>query len=136
TRWLDGLEAGDWARRHQAFGELLVLFATRREAPTWARERLESELKHFEESHSDGTDIMVGIAFAASNLWREPNRRSAVTDILDRVIRNASGPVATACMDAFRGTHTLLNDTDTQRLLSALTAQPAVVASERGSFFF
>jgi len=39
-------------------------------------------------------------------------------------------------MDAFRGTHTLLNDTDTQRLLSALTAQPAVVASERGSFFF
>lgn len=136
TRWLDGLEAGNWARRHQAFGELLVLFATRQEAPAWARERLERELKHFEESHSDGTGIMVGIAFAASNLWRELNRRSAVTDILDRVIRNASGIVATACMDAFRGKRTLLNDTDTERLLSALTAQPAVVASGRGSFFF
>jgi glycosyltransferase involved in cell wall biosynthesis len=136
TRWLEALEAGSWIRRHQAYGELLVLFATRRDAPSWTRERLERELKHYEASRSDRTGIIAGVAFAASNLWKEPERRSAVTDIFVRVIKNASGTVAKACMDAFRGERALLNDTDTQRVLSAMTAQPAVVASGRGFSFF
>jgi nucleoside phosphorylase len=135
TRWLEDLEGGTWPQRHQAFGELLVLFATRRDAPLWSHDRLEHELTRFESSCSDTTGIMVGIAFAAANLWARPERRAAATEILTRVIRAASGTVAQAVMDAFHNERTLLNDEETGRVLAALTSAPAVIASGRGLSF-
>jgi nucleoside phosphorylase len=135
TRWLEDVEKGTWEQRHQAFGELLVLFASRRDAPSWTHERLEHELTRFETSRSDPTGIVVGIAFAVANLWTRPERRTAVTEILVRVIRAASGTVAEAVMDAFRNQRALLNDEETRRVLPALTSAPAVVTSGRGLSF-
>jgi hypothetical protein len=124
-RWMERLEADSWSGREQAFGELLVLFATRKDATPWARQQLASATSDFEASPSRRSRI-VGIALAAAAIWNEPDRRQAATDLLGTVIPFASGAVAKAVMRIFRS-QALQWDAATQRMLKALRDSPQVM---------
>jgi glycosyltransferase involved in cell wall biosynthesis len=121
--WMEGLAAGSWSGREQAFGELLVLFATRRDATPWARERLEHAVADFEAAPSPDSRSMLGIARAVAEIWNEPDRRPAATDLLARIIPHATGAVAKAVMRIFT-VRALAWDAATRRVLEALRASP------------
>jgi hypothetical protein len=133
-RWMQDVHAGTWSRRDQAFGELLVLLATRPNATSKSRERLETELRALE-SEQPATDVSLGLAHAAARVWSYPEHRDAATEILIRLILRAEGPVAEAVMRAFVPDEALLWDEASRRLLQALQATPNVALAGKGPYF-
>jgi hypothetical protein len=133
-RWMTELESGNWVRRSQAYGELLVLLATRKSATEESRNRLERELTAYA-TDPVHTGIALGIAHSAARLWSVPERRLAVTDILVRLIPSAQGPIAEAVMHGFQHDDAVIWDDATRTLLKALLAAPAVLLAEKGVSF-
>jgi hypothetical protein len=131
---MQDVHAGTWSRRDQAFGELLVLLATRPNATSKSRERLETELRALE-SEQPATDVSLGLAHAAARVWSYPEHRDAATEILIRLILRAEGPVAEAVMRAFVPDEALLWDEASRRLLQALQATPNVALAGKGPYF-
>jgi hypothetical protein len=134
TRWLSDIERGPWPRRHQAVGELLVLFATKNGAPAWPTDRVNEALARFEQAKNDETRFVLGIAHSAARLWAEPDRRNAANRILLRVIPHSDDAMSKAVMSAFRE-HSMMADVETREMLLALTAMPSVVAKGHGFGF-
>jgi glycosyltransferase involved in cell wall biosynthesis len=133
-RWMTELEAGSWARRSQAYGELLALLATRKNATEASRDRLERELTVYA-SAPVVSGVVLGVAHSAARLWSVPERRRAATDILIRIVPCAQGPIAEAVMYAFQPDDSVAWDDATRALLQALLAAPTVLPAEKGMWF-
>jgi hypothetical protein len=134
-RWITALERGRWPRREQAVGELLVLAATRGDAPAWSRDRLERELCELEGGASQAHKLVLGIAHASARLWDVPERRETTTEILARLIPHVSGVAAEAVMAAFGAANDPPWDKATQRVLSKLLDAPGVLVAQRSTSF-
>jgi hypothetical protein len=119
-RWMRALDEGSWDGRRQAFGELLVLFATRADASPEARQRLADELKDGDE------DVRMGIAFGAAHLWQNLERRGLAHKALLGVANASSARVEAAAMKVFVVSEALLADDATFELLSLLASKPSL----------
>jgi hypothetical protein len=133
-QWMQDLHAGTWSRRDQAFGELLVLLATRPNATLESHKRLETVVAALE-SDQPATGVVLGLAHAAARLWSYPEHRDRISEILRRLIPRAEGQVAEAVMRAFVPDEALLWDEASRRLLRALQATPNVALAAKGPYF-
>jgi hypothetical protein len=128
-RWMIGLWNGEWDRKEQAFGELLVLAATRQNSTDWAKQRLETEVSAFEDCLHVSKDMMLGIAHALSHLWAVPERREACTDVLVRLIANSDDELVQPVMHCLNFADGFLWDDPTQRLLGKIVEHPRILAT-------
>src|SRR5262249_35841795 len=70
-------------RGPQAFGELVCLRHLLHPDDEWAREQAETAL--IGAAGADSEWVSVGVAFAATNLWKEPECRTRATEVLCRL---------------------------------------------------
>jgi hypothetical protein len=81
--------------------------------------------------------VLAGIAFAAANLWDEPECRTRATELLRRLLPLLSDVAVYAAMSVFRTRQELPIDDATLALLRQVAAHPeALVRADLDEMFF
>lgn len=114
-----------WGGRHgqQAFGELVGLRHLLHADDDWACEQVEASLA----GPAGGEWVAVGVAFAAANLWCEPECRARATEVLCRLVRHPADAVGHAVMSVYLTRDDLPLDDATLGLFRAIAAQPEIL---------
>lgn len=119
-RWADSIRRSGWDRGDQAYGELVALrHLLEPEDP-----RLREEIAILLAGPNHGAQ--TGLAFAATNLWKEPKTRVDAADLLARLAAIEHPDVSTAVLDAFRTAHPLPRDSQSRALLDAVARSGAL----------
>jgi hypothetical protein len=129
--WLERLSTSIRPLCRQAYGELLgLIFILRPDAPWFAE-----KVKIISSSVRDETvGSRVGLAFAAANLWGEPEQRDNAADLVVQLIPNANAAIAKAALGAFRMVEELRPDRATVRLLECLADHSRVIGLAGDNF--
>lgn len=117
----------DRAFLQRSYGELVGLIATVKEKENWESARDEIIA-------SSSSNMKIGLAHAAVNMWSDEKLRSSAGDILVALLKGASEDLVAVVMDVFRVTDELVPDTSTEELLRAL-ADPSTDMSAAPSHF-
>lgn len=112
-----------------AYGELLTLVAFRGHHDPWARDQLESELTIIETTEGFDEATAIGIAFAASNLWDEPQARAKSSNVFSRLIPFANSRIAHAIETVFWTEQSFSLDETTEQLFSAFASNPTIFST-------
>ncbi|UQA61779.1 NACHT domain-containing protein [Polyangium aurulentum] len=129
-RWLHGMRDSGWRRGPQAYGELLLLVAAFRPELAWATAELDAVLQLNESEDDKTAATLLGIAFAAAELWTSPEARTLSTTVLLNLIPRAKGDIASALMVAvFRYNQPMLADKATTTVLDQILTHPGVLAA-------
>ena len=112
-------------RGAQVFGELVCLRHLLHAEDDWAREQVEAALT--EPTGPDTEWVLVGVAFAAVNLWDEPSCRPRATQLLCQLIQQRSERIGSAAMTAFQKRDELPLDEATLRLFRQVESHPDVL---------
>ena len=123
--WLSALRDGPWASGATAYGELLLLRCAFHSESSWLQARLE-ELRRVGNTGSRISAIRRGIAYSAAHLWGEQRARTLATDILVECLADDVEEVRDAASEVFRVMKILPRDSETDRLLDAVAANPSV----------
>ncbi len=124
TVFFDALRASKSFAVRQAFGELLTLIAFRDRNHAWSKKRLDAELAAIEQNDARDEPIAVGMAFAASQLWDEPQARAMAVSVLSRLIPNATRRIGQAIGTVFWAREDFAADDATEMLLNACADHP------------
>jgi nucleoside phosphorylase len=115
----------DAERGAQAFGELVCLRHLQHPDDVWATGQVEGA---FVTTAVPGCDqVLIGIAFAAANLWDDPVCRTLATDLLRRVLAIPGEAAVSAAMTVFHTRDELPLDAPTLALLRQVGAHPEVL---------
>ena len=112
-----------------AYGELLTLVAFRGHHDPWATGQLESELGSIEEGVGFDEATAIGIAFAGSNLWDEPQARAKSSNVLSRLMPFATDRIAHAIDTVFWTEQAFSMDEPTEKLFRACADNPTILSS-------
>lgn len=127
------VENSCWPRKEQGIGEIAMLRAVLDQTDEYCRTVVERSLAVRTNGHA--SDLRrVGIAFAAVNLWAEPEYRKRSHEILMRLAIAADGYLTAAIMDVFRVVHRLPPDERTRELLSVIAVNPDFIRRGGPSF--
>jgi nucleoside phosphorylase len=108
----------------QGFGELLALIALRDKHHVWAGEWLQRLLSDGEEHRRSCELVFIGIAFAASHLWDEPEARGEAAGILCQLIPQLTNRIGQAIGTVFCARDDFIADAPTEMLLQTLAKNP------------
>jgi len=111
-------------RGTQAFGELVCHHHLLHIENEWSRTQVN---KFLTSEISSSEEVCVGIAFSASNLWKQPECRNRATEILAQSLTSPSDAVAYAAMSVFLTRDQLPLDDATLILFRQVAAHPDVL---------
>jgi hypothetical protein len=138
--WVDDSRLRSWIKRlgeraspiaRQAYGELVGLVNILRPAEQWFSEAAKTIVS------SNGTKLLgsrVGLAFAAANLWGNPEHSDSAVELLVQLIPKADAKTARAILDSFRIVDELRPDGPTTKLLQSIVDHPNVIGLAGSSF--
>jgi len=126
--WFHAMRQSCWRDGAQAYGELLVLLAVCRPELAWVREELERSLRS-DAVEADRERIQLGLVYAAVHLWSEQEGRELSTEVLLRLLPQASADMSSAIMGVFAYGSALPADDSTIRLLDSLLEHPFMLAA-------
>ncbi len=114
-----------WGARHgpQAFGELVGLRHLLHPDDGWAREQVEAALA----GPAGAEWVAVGVAFAAANLWCEPECRARATEVLCRLVPHPTEAVGHAVMSVYLTRDDLPLDDATLVLFRMIADNPEIL---------
>jgi hypothetical protein len=115
----------DPKRGPQAFGELICLCHLLHPNDDFARTQVEIALS--EPMGADFEWVLVGVAFAAAELWTEPSCRHRATDILCQLIPQPIEHIGIAALSVFQTRDELPLDEATLRLFRQIESHPDVL---------
>lgn len=116
-------------KARQAFGELIAIIALREHHSPWASAQLQSELGSCENRETSDEAVAIGLAFAASNLWKDPQARTQAAVVLCRLIPFANDNIAHAIETVFWTSDTFSIDEPAEQLFQAFAENPAIFTS-------
>jgi len=128
SHFLDHLLASERFGHRQAYGELLTLLALRRDKHQWAAKRLQGQLEELAAGVGRGEPIAVGVAFAASRLWDEPEARLEACRVLRHLIPQATVKVSAAIGTVFWSAEDFPADEHTDALLKKIVENPTAMS--------
>jgi hypothetical protein len=130
TAWMELLRE----KSPQAFGEMFTLVALTH--PEWDEmwDQLRSDVDKFVLG-SDVIELVRGVAFSASNLWRNERFRERATELLCSIIPAVTEDLAYPILDVFRTTDEFPPGELTRRLLATLLANPKIFGFEKSRNF-
>src|ERR1039457_3288393 len=94
--------AGDWEGRDQAIGEFALLRSLQAADDRYSSRIVSNALSARASPARQG--VRIGVAFAAVNLWREPEHRDACHQVIVRLFPLADDELSRVLMDVFRVT--------------------------------
>ena len=121
--------ARNWKGRDQAIGEFSLLRSV--QAPDdriWSR--IVDGALSAKGNASRTSDLRLGIAYAATNLWSDPALKRACHNVILRLLPLANDDLAGALMDIFRVGHPMPPDRFTVELLNRVIAEPKMLACD------
>jgi hypothetical protein len=113
----------------QGFGELLALIALREHHNPWANAELERQLKALANPETFDEAIAIGMAFAASNLWKDTHGREATSQLLCQLIPIANENIANAIETVFWDEETFAIDDPAEQLFRAFVSNPTIFST-------
>ena len=129
--WIKRLSSLSTPIANQAYGELVGLVHILRPAEPWFAETAKTVASS---TNLKTVGSRVGLAFAAANLWENPDNAVDAVELLVQLIPNADAKVARAILDSFRTAEELRPDRSTERLLQCLVAHPKIFGLAGSSF--
>ena len=124
-RAYESVRGWDGGRGDQAFGELVCLRHLAHPDDAWAAGQVEGALAG---PAGTGRDpVLVGVAFAAANLWGEPAGRARATELLCRLLPAPDEATVYAAMTVFRTRDDLPLDEPTLALFRRVEEHPDVL---------
>jgi hypothetical protein len=116
-------------KSRQGFGELLALVALREHHGPWANDELERQLKALANPETYDEAIAIGMAFAASNLWKDTRGRESTSQLLCRLIPVANENIAHAIETVFWDDETFAIDEPSEQLFQAFVTNPTIFST-------
>lgn len=134
SKWLDQLRDGDWKLGAQAYAEMILLRHAWFPECSWAKEAIKDIFSVKHEESGKKTDLLVGIAYTAVELWSELQYRIFGTEFLLRLILTPDNRVRMAVSHIFGRENTLFYDDNMKRILDSLCIYPEVLANDRTGY--
>jgi hypothetical protein len=117
--------AGDWEGRDQAIGEFALLRSLQAADDRYSSRIVSNALSARASPARQG--VRIGVAFAAVNLWREPEHRDACHQVIVRLFPLADDELSRVLMDVFRVTDPMPPDRYTVDLLNRVMLEPKML---------
>jgi hypothetical protein len=117
--------AGDWEGRDQAIGEFALLRSLQVSSDKSSSRIVNNALSTRASRARYG--VRTGIAFAAINLWREPEHRDACHKVILRLFPPADDELSSVLMDVFRVSDQMPPDSCTVDLLNHVMLEPKML---------
>jgi hypothetical protein len=132
---LELVEQSDWPWKEQAIGELAMLRWATHPADQYCGRVVDRAIAPPSRVPVPSDLRRVGIAFACTHLWAEPEFRERSHIILAKLARAADGYLPGAIMDLFRITTNVPPDEKTEELLRIIARNPDLIRRGGGPHF-
>ena len=133
-KWLKQLRDSNWKFGAQAYAEIMLLRHAWFPECDLAKEAIKDILSVKHEGFEKMTDLFVGIAYTAVELWSELQYRTLGTKFLLRLIPTPDNRVLRAVSHIFGRENTLFYDDNMKRILDFLCIYPEVLANDRTGY--
>ncbi len=134
SKWLKQLIDSNWKFGAQAYAEIILLRHAWFPECNLAKEAIKDILSVKHEGSEKMTDLLVGIAYTAVELWSELQYRTLGTEFLLRLISTPDNRVRRAVSHIFGRENTLFYDNNMKRILDSLCIYPEVLANDRTGY--
>jgi len=133
-KWMTSIRDSEWELGCQAYAEILLLHHALFPESIWVKESVNTIRAGSSTESQKMKSLRTGLAFAAKELWSEPQHRSLATDIFLDLINDPDDDVLKALADLFRVAKQFPADEKTWNILDSVCRYPRILALDSANF--